>query len=133
MTRLGAAGVHYIENMYGERTDALNAGVPTDRLIVEWETSGAAGKPGIVDVGALPMMIDTGLNVSVDTQAVRLALEIPLDIGRLRHDSPALAERWRAAVALAFQRALAAGYRAVSFARSGSGALRRDFYVLERL
>ena len=23
--------------MYGERTDALNAGVPTDRLIAEWE------------------------------------------------------------------------------------------------
>ena len=24
--------------MYGPRTDALNAGAPTDRLIVEWST-----------------------------------------------------------------------------------------------
>ena len=29
----------YVENMYGERTDRLNAGVPTDRLIAEWDLS----------------------------------------------------------------------------------------------
>src|SRR5208282_1496439 len=36
LTRLGAQAVRYVENMYGERTDQLNAGVPTDRLIAEW-------------------------------------------------------------------------------------------------
>ena len=44
LARLGATAGRYIENMYGERTDALNAGVPTDRLIAEWETSGAGSK-----------------------------------------------------------------------------------------
>jgi predicted GNAT superfamily acetyltransferase len=133
LTRLGATSGSFIENMYGERTDALNAGVPTDRLIVEWETSAAASKPGGIDIAALPNLIDTDLNVSVDLQTPRLALEIPMDIARLRREAAALAERWRAAVAQAFQVAFAAGYRAVSFARDESGAERRGFYVLERL
>ena len=38
LARLGASAGRYVENMYGERTDALNAGVPTDRLIAEWDT-----------------------------------------------------------------------------------------------
>ena len=37
LVRLGASAGRYVENMYGERTDALNAGVPTDRLIAEWD------------------------------------------------------------------------------------------------
>ncbi len=37
LARLGATAGRYIDNMYGERTDALNAGVPTDRLIAEWK------------------------------------------------------------------------------------------------
>ena len=115
--------------MYGERTDALNAGVPTDRLIVEWETSSSGDQPGGVDIAALPKMIDTGLNVSIDLRAPRLALEIPMDIARLRRESPALAERWRAAVARAFQRFR--GYRGV--VRGPSRVVTRGFYVLERL
>ena len=38
LAKLGATSGRYVENMYGPRTDALNAGLPTDRLIVEWET-----------------------------------------------------------------------------------------------
>ncbi len=42
LARLGASAGRYVENMYGLRTDALNAGVPTDRLIAEWDTGGDA-------------------------------------------------------------------------------------------
>ena len=41
LTRLGAQAARYVENMYGERTDRLNAGVPTDRLIAEWDLEAA--------------------------------------------------------------------------------------------
>jgi predicted GNAT superfamily acetyltransferase len=34
--RLGAVSTTYIRNIYGEMTDALNAGVPTDRCQVDW-------------------------------------------------------------------------------------------------
>src|SRR4051812_38327743 len=39
LDRLGAIAHRYIEDMYGRRTDALNAGATTDRLIVEWATA----------------------------------------------------------------------------------------------
>ena len=41
LARLGVISGRYVANMYGERTDRLNAGVPTDRLIVEWSTAPA--------------------------------------------------------------------------------------------
>ncbi|GGH81797.1 putative GNAT superfamily acetyltransferase [Pullulanibacillus pueri] len=34
--KLGAFASQYIENSYGEMTDALNAGLPTDRFLAEW-------------------------------------------------------------------------------------------------
>ena len=37
LNKLGATATRYVEDMYGPRTDSLNAGLPTDRLIVEWE------------------------------------------------------------------------------------------------
>src|SRR6185312_1383155 len=36
LEKLGASCGRFIENMYGLRSDALNAGVATDRLIAEW-------------------------------------------------------------------------------------------------
>ncbi len=37
LSRLGAHAARFVANMYGERTDRLNAGVPSDRLIAEWD------------------------------------------------------------------------------------------------
>jgi predicted GNAT superfamily acetyltransferase len=133
LTRLGATAVRYVENMYGARTDALNAGVPTDRLIVEWETSIGGSRTILIDPSALPKLIDDGTNPAPDLEAPQLALEIPMDVARLRRESPAVAERWRAAVAAAFAAAFTAGYRAFAFVRDDSSGERRGFYVLERL
>jgi predicted GNAT superfamily acetyltransferase len=148
--RLGATSRRYIENMYGERTDSLNAGVPTDRLIVEWETRETSPvRIGPGEVAELPRLIDTrqgevGATVGDSgapiptflgmpaAQYPRLMLEIPEDIGRLRRESPATAESWRQAVSHAFRASFAAGYRAVGFVRDESPASRRSFYVLDK-
>ncbi len=61
LARLGATACRYIENMYGERTDSLNAGVPTDRLIAEWETSDTpVAAFDAEDIPGLPRLIDAG-------------------------------------------------------------------------
>ena len=59
LARLKASAGRYVENMYGPRTDALNAGVPTDRLIVEWETGGedATAVTPMPDAANLPQLI----------------------------------------------------------------------------
>lgn len=148
LVRLGATAGRYIDNMYGERTDALNAGVPTDRLIAEWDTS-QESPPGIrPDAAAVsPRLINAdagqgggaeldpawGGGVVVDFESwPSLLIEIPVDIARLRRDRPERAERWRSVVRRAFHSAFAAGYRATSVVRDDSGTSRRVFYVLER-
>jgi predicted GNAT superfamily acetyltransferase len=130
--------------MYGMRTDALNLGVPTDRVIAEWEIaatdpSGAGAVPAAtVD---LPVLIRTGrddrgrhvpIEVEPGGDAPRCVLEIPEKIAELRRDHPEVAEAWRVAVRQAFQASLAAGYQAVGFARDESSGRRRTFYVLDR-
>ena len=53
----------YIENMYGPRTDALNAGMPTDRLIAEWDIKVEPEEARsflLPDQSSLPHLIEVG-------------------------------------------------------------------------
>ncbi len=145
LARLGATAGRYIDNMYGERTDALNAGVPTDRLIAEWDMKSEldASLPASDDASkTLPRMIDTTAGMkpgetpapNVDTSVIgepRILLEIPTDIARLRREQPGSSEQWRTAVRSAFRAAFDSGYRATDFVREDSGGTRRGFYLLE--
>jgi predicted GNAT superfamily acetyltransferase len=149
LARLGASAGRYVENMYGERTDSLNAGVPTDRLIAEWDTATESSpwiRPDAATV--LPRLINTTaeqggpsgpdaaptgeMSLQHSDDQPELLIEIPADIARLRRERPELAERWRLAVRLAFQSAFAEGYRAVSLVRDETVTPRRVFYVLDR-
>jgi predicted GNAT superfamily acetyltransferase len=150
LARLGATAHHFIANMYGERTDRLNAGVPTDRLIVEWNITAEAAAPISAETAArIPRLIETSnmnfgeagsvtlvpLEVrSPDVlDAPRFLLEIPADISRLRREQPVVAERWRVAVGQAFQRAFARSYHVVHFIRDNSEGRQRGYYFLVRL
>jgi predicted GNAT superfamily acetyltransferase len=142
LARLGATCSRYIDNMYGPRTDALNAGVPTDRLIAEWETvPRTVIPPSLEEARRLPRLItvttrpDGWLEVeSVESAPAssRVLVEIPQDINALRRNDPGLAERWRRAVRQALTAAFAVGYRADGFVREDLGGLRRCYYVLRR-
>jgi predicted GNAT superfamily acetyltransferase len=143
LARLGATAGLFVENMYGLRTDALNAGVPTDRLIAEWDT-GSDREIKVPTATSHPYLIQTehedgrapakplGLDLA-RLAAPYVMLEIPNDIAQVRRETPELAERWRVVVGHAFQAAFAAGYRAVHFARDNVSGERRSFYVLERV
>jgi predicted GNAT superfamily acetyltransferase len=145
LSRLGASASRYVGNMYGERTDALNDRVPTDRLIAEWLTTSEGSVIVTYDTMAtLPRLIQTSHQTDglltplrvireVLTDEPRLLLEIPPDIASLRRDTPQLAEEWRVIVGEAFRKAFEANYRAVHFVRDESSGRRRGFYVLERL
>jgi predicted GNAT superfamily acetyltransferase len=143
--RLGARSHTYIENMYGLRTDSLNAGVPTDRLIAVWSTAEEPRSrstlhpdeleqlPRVVEGVALP---GGGLEVIALVEFAdghtSILLEVPDDIGRLRAESPTLAEAWRRSIADTFTTLFAAGFEAVDFVRSPSAAGPRGYYVLHR-
>jgi predicted GNAT superfamily acetyltransferase len=144
LSRLGARAHRYIDNMYGERSDALNADVPTDRLIAEWEVDSLpqpGETPGPDALATLPRLIRTGRNpegrlqplgVQTSANAPRVLLEIPPRIAELRRDQPEAAEAWRAAVKEAFRASFAAGYHAVGLIRDESSGDRRCYYELDR-
>ena len=142
LARLGASATRYVENMYGPRTDALNANVPTDRLIAEWETHDpqreSAPPTAAYDSSARLITIKAETHLPAFSPAPLqqnppiLLLEVPPRIADFRHNSPALAEAWRQAVHAAFVAAFTAGYAATSFTRQPSSEGTRHFYVLTR-
>lgn len=138
----GATAARYVVDMYGPRTDPLNAGIPTDRLIAEWETEPRPRTPTLAaDVRHLPPLIAAqarpdGLLAADGLRPIDpgpgMLLEIPADVNALRARDAALAEAWRRAVRDAFLDAFAAGLRAVGFVRDDEAATPRRFYVLRR-
>jgi predicted GNAT superfamily acetyltransferase len=149
LVRLGASAGRYVDNMYGERTDALNAGVPTDRLIAEWDTAQESPRSIRPDAATvLPRLINTVAGPAREPELGEVPVpasmepdfknwpgflvEIPVDIARMRRERPELTERWRLAVRDAFRLAFSFGYRATSFVRDDSVTPRRVFYVLDR-
>jgi predicted GNAT superfamily acetyltransferase len=143
LQKLGARVRRYIDNMYGERTDAVSAGVPTDRVIALWQLDRDPYPKTILstqDALSLPRLIHTGedsqgLLVPVSVESAfdrpRVLLEIPSRIALMRRDHPELAEQWRLAVRQGFLAAFAAGLVATGFMSEERSAGPRCFYVLE--
>jgi predicted GNAT superfamily acetyltransferase len=141
--RLGARSHTFVENLYGLRTDALNAGVPTDRLIVTWSTT---PQPRLTldaaEIEQIPRVVravlrpdglpDVEADAGEEVRTHRVLIEIPEDIGRLRGHAPERAERWRQAVTAAFTRHFASGFAAVDFLRVRGGDAARSGYLLTR-
>jgi predicted GNAT superfamily acetyltransferase len=130
---LGATARHYEVDMYGSRTDALNVGLATDRLIAEWETSGEPGGrtsawPDAVDV----LEVDDGQVRrvrDVPSGAHHLTIEIPPRISDVKNLGTAAAAEWQLALRGAFQTAFDSGYIVSGFSRSDAA---RPRYLLER-
>ena len=123
LAKLGARPTGYLEDFYGPMTDAINAGMASDRLLLAWElddpavAAACAGRPmqpPPVPAGAA-LAVGPGLEpvarrpgTPAVTVAVPPALEA-LDPGQRR--------AWRQAVREALGRRLAAGATVTGFLR----------------
>ncbi len=140
LNKLGARVRDYVEDMYGTRSDRLSRGVPSDRLIVEWETALAAPRPERT-FGDLPRAIDVTVGadglarpgtVDLALDVEELLIEIPESIVAVKEADPAAGLRWHEAVRRAFNGYLARGYRVAGFLRREEQGRRRCYYVLGR-
>ena len=131
---LGATARTYEVDLYGARSDALNAGLATDRLLAEWLTD---ERPQSVSHAwsDAPDLVETAQNGEVrvpiathPSSAEHVRLEIPADLRAVRR-SLELARAWQGAVRHTFQAAFAANYVAVGFSRADP---LRPRYLLER-
>ncbi len=133
---LGATTRTYEVDLYGPRTDALNLGLATDRLVAEWAT---AGEPHgrrepwpdavrLIESEGPPHGPRRPTAVREAWYADHLRAEIPAEVAPLRDAGLELARAWQLAVRQALQSAFQAGYVAVGFARGD-----RPCYLLERV
>ncbi|HXV98593.1 MAG TPA: hypothetical protein VEC93_09225 [Anaerolineae bacterium] len=151
--KLRAISRTYWRDMYGSHFGALNAGLPTDRLVVEWWVNGQRAKSGATQAHHEPsrgaknaLHFETasifevaGKNVErrirqihLNLETTSLRLEIPADLHWLKAANLTLAFDWRLKVRQAFEAYFAKGYLATNFSSTFEQGERRNRYVLEK-
>lgn len=117
----------YHVNFYGEMTDGINAGLPTDRLEASWVLDDDTPRPQV------PRDAQFLLHDRQGRPQVRLVfgedgyfVEIPWDFAALKAQDPARALDWRMAQREVLLAAFAEGYMARDFVRQNG----RCWYVL---
>jgi predicted GNAT superfamily acetyltransferase len=113
LVRLGAIARRYIPNCYGVTDSPLHAGLPTDRLIVEWWLDSQRVKAVLAD--DLPL-----LNPTIERVA------IPAQFAALRESDRAAAAHLQSQAREQFQNWFAKGYAATGV-ESREGAT--DYFV----
>lgn len=110
--KLGGIVRRYVPDYYGELRDGLNAGLPTDRFILEWWLDPAAG----------------GHTDAIATAAVDAEVEIPVDFQALKRKDPEQAVRERLRTRAEFSRLFAEGLVVTGFVRRDD----KGVYLLQR-
>lgn len=133
--KLGAQARRYFVNYYGEMADALNRGVDSDRLEVDWhlrlprvvhrmQPNDAPAALAVAGGHPLPHPAEPML----DLDAVAVRIGIPSDYPAIRRQDLGLARAWRAATRRAFLGYFDRGYEAVDFVRAAGATC----YLLRR-
>ena len=129
LTKLGARGTTFHENVYGAMPDATNAGDESDRVETAWDLTDPVGRPepdldALMAAGAAVILSLDG-EVWAEARLVPVLLAcVPSDIVAVRTADPAAGARWRQAARVTIGRALDLGYVA-------TGATRDGWWVLE--
>jgi chorismate synthase len=141
--KLGAYTREYHRDFYGAMPDKLNAGLPSDRIYVEWPIGHDRTYKRLRGEDKAPSLESAekeGIGYVLGTandrpEAVRapaagethVLLAIPLHFQELKARDAGAALAWRMAARDAFEGAFAKGYAAVEFLRSADG---RGAYLL---
>jgi predicted GNAT superfamily acetyltransferase len=141
--KLGGVVRKYYRNLYGELSEALSAGLPTDRLQVEWHVAGAhvaaaldGTRPHLAPAelrAAGAVVVDgpqpgAGERVLPHLAGQRLLLAVPADFQAIKAADPGLARAWRTHTRAVFEAAFASGYAATDLLMEGEAR----FYLLEK-
>jgi chorismate synthase len=132
---LGAQVREYLPDAYGPMEDALNFGLPSDRLVARWQLEAPEldalerGEQRSTPAGkAVPVLQPTegGLpgDPVLEIDEPMLAVEVPIDLGLLLSERPETALAWRFAVRRSLTHYLEAGYLITRFVHGS--------YVLQR-
>lgn len=112
LERLGVVVRRYVPNHYGTSSSALQAGLPTDRLVAEWW----------VDTPRVVRVLGGGQRSS----EAALRIEVPPDIGQIKRDDRDRAYEIQQRLGGDLQKAFSEGWVLTGFDKKGA-------YLLEKL
>ncbi len=123
LTKLNGIGAKYLENYYGVMDDALNAGLPSDRFLIEWWIdSGHVNDRVKTKVAGGPMFFHTQLNKDglltageplidkINTAENSFSVPIPFDFQSIKKEDHGLATDWRLKTRQAIMSLMTSGY-----------------------
>lgn len=122
IAKLGGRSRTYLVNHYGDMSDGLNAGLPSDRLLVEWDLTSPAVQERL-GRGQSPGGLPSGPPDATRTVAV------PRSFQQLKKADPEAALGWRLRVRDELMAAFADGFAATGFRLADDAGT----YVLTRL
>jgi predicted GNAT superfamily acetyltransferase len=109
LNRLGAIARKYLPNLYGLTTSPLHLGLPTDRLLAEWQLDSARVVAAVEDLVKEPQ----------DAPSV---IELPAELDRWKQSDMAAVAKVQARIREEFKAWFARGYAAVGVRKSAAGA-----------
>lgn len=139
LKKLGAYVRTYYSSYYGEMSDELNKGMPSDRFLVEWDVEGVTQQKDEKSVDSLSKLVDwkeeQGLltPVMTDFQLAEDAyvIAVPTTIHAIKKSDMTIALEWRLALRAVFTRAFSAGYVATMISKNSDHSA-ICYYVIEK-
>ena len=128
--KLAVTSRRYIPDAYASTSSLRDAGLPIDRLWVEWDLAAdtSAQNDDITDDRrevVLHNLNDEPGNPVANSEAATIVIQIPASIDEWRASRTELAGKWRATTRLSFTHYFALGYRAVDYIYGEGYLLRR--------
>ncbi|MFC4735231.1 GNAT family N-acetyltransferase [Bacillus daqingensis] len=123
--KLDATSREYIVNAYGELHDAINTGMPTDRLVVSWSSRPVKKQPVSIEDAETVYPIEERNGVPVPgtvryTEADVLLVPVPSSIQQIKQLSHEAALTWRLVQRSVLPPLFANGYSIVDYLPYGS-------------
>lgn len=109
LNRLGAIARKYLPNLYGLTTSPLHLGLPTDRLLAEWE----------LDTDRVMAAVSDLAKEQEDAPAT---IEMPAELDRWKQSDMGAVAKVQARIREEFAAWFARGYAAVGVRKSAAGA-----------
>jgi predicted GNAT superfamily acetyltransferase len=148
--KLGVISTTYLRDYYGKMRDRLNAGISSDRLLVEWwlrsndvvsRANGVFQHPVLEKISSQadlvnPTKMKNGMreNTSIDVECdnKNILIEIPTSINAMKEKNMKLAQKWRKEVRVLFETYFSKGYTAYNVISDINEGERRTFYLLRK-
>lgn len=143
LSKLGGICKKYIENCYGDMPDVLNAGMPSDRFLVEWRIveEKAEVAHDVNETGDVPRLINViydeqgfpvpeSVHLDYGNNAELLYVPVPGNIQEIKIQRMSLALEWRMRTRDVFTHYFNNGWMATALKKSDQSSL--YYYVLQK-